>query len=258
MNLSNVQSIDEIRNIINDYLRYYGITLRPDKNILITDNSPTLSRGTLVSNIIENFGCNYYYENGQHKYLNNGKAERIRIYSGTIRHYIAPSGLKDAVITWTLVYDSTGIGAEIYVSGGSTAQSFPAGATYTKCTAFTTNLRSKNCTADAANDKITITIPGEYQVSMSNNGSSGSANVSWHSGIFLTDSANPTGIICPNIMRDCDLVDVNTKGSFSNNGSVRVENVPADIDFRIRHDDAGAVNFTVVNANISVIHIGSL
>jgi len=50
--------------------------------------------------------------------------------------------------------------AEIYLYDGSTAQSIPTGATYTKVTAYTTNGLSSNCTADAGNDKITITETG--------------------------------------------------------------------------------------------------
>ena len=54
-----------------------------------------------------------------------------------------------------------GVYGEIYLHEGSTAQSIATGATYTKVDGFVSDGVSKNCTNDAANDKITVTEDGD-------------------------------------------------------------------------------------------------
>jgi len=113
MNLNNVQSIDEIRNIIHDYLKYYGITLRTDRHILLDDKSPS-AYGFLIAAGNNFVASNAYYDGTNWKYLSNGKASLIvALLTGKIDNYIAPSGLKDAVITWTLVSASSSTGLNL-------------------------------------------------------------------------------------------------------------------------------------------------
>lgn len=142
--------------------------------------------------------------------------------------------------------------AEIYYADASTAQSIPNGTTYTKITAFTTDGEEKNCKADAANDKITITETGYYQVT----------------GFFSTICAtNGTvgktalfagGTEVSKIHKQSQWTNTVTSHSGSIGGILKVEKVPIDIDVRIRHDQAGAVNFTGVYGNLSVRKISEL
>jgi hypothetical protein len=116
MNLNNVQSIDEIRNIIHDYLKYYGITLRPDKNILLDDLDPVYHRGMLLSNKYQIISCNAYwdYKDSKWNYLNNGAASLLILYDiGKIQLRVAISGLKDEGITWIIVSISSPTGLNL-------------------------------------------------------------------------------------------------------------------------------------------------
>lgn len=72
--------------------------------------------------------------------------------------------------------------ASIYVTDGAVAQT-PDQNVATKLTAFTTNGLSCNCTADAANDRIAITIKGTYLV-MLEASFSGDASSSVHGIIY--------------------------------------------------------------------------
>jgi hypothetical protein len=116
MNLSNVQSIDEIRNIIHDYLKYYGITLRPDKNILLDDLDPVYHRGVLLSNKYQIISCNAYwnYKDSKWYYLNNGAASLLVLRDiGEIQLRVAISGLKDEKIAWIVVSTSSSTGLNL-------------------------------------------------------------------------------------------------------------------------------------------------
>lgn len=139
--------------------------------------------------------------------------------------------------------------AGIHVHDASTAQSIATGATYTKLTAFTDNSASLNCTADVANDKITITKTGYYLILGSFNFSSGTANVVWRVAPFLN------GV-------ELDEIHVNRKtgaagdvGSASFCGVYSVSTANLDIDCRARHDNGSAVNLTITYANFLVAKI---
>src|SRR5512139_2716087 len=73
----------------------------------------------------------------------------------------------------------------IHVHDASAAQSIATGTTYTKLTCYTDNNAAQNVTPDAANDKITLTIAGYYQVSGSFNFADGTNNVVWRIAPFL-------------------------------------------------------------------------
>jgi len=139
--------------------------------------------------------------------------------------------------------------AEIYTHDNSTAQSIPTGATYTKLTAWSNNGESNNITADASNNKITITKPGRYSVVCSISGSSGTANV-----VFLA-SAFLGGVEQDQIHWKRKISTANDIGSMSMSGIIDVT-TSSDLDIRARHDNAGSINFTVAYGNLKVEYLG--
>lgn len=139
--------------------------------------------------------------------------------------------------------------AGIHVHDASAAQSIATGATYTKLTAFTDDSAELNCTADAANDKITITKTGYYLILGSFNFSSGTANVVWRIAPFLNGT-------------ELDEIHVNRKngaagdiGSASFCGIYPVSTANLDIDCRARHDNGSAVNLTIEYAHFLVLKV---
>lgn len=140
--------------------------------------------------------------------------------------------------------------AEIHTHDASTAQSIPTGSTYTKLTGYTDNGLSSNCTADVANDKITITKAGIYRVDGSFNFVSGTANVTWRIAPFLN------GVEQDNIHCKRKSATSTDSGSASFTGFIDVTSVPWDLDVRIRHDNGGSVNFTPEYMNINVSYLG--
>lgn len=136
--------------------------------------------------------------------------------------------------------------AGIYVYGGSTAQSIPTGATYTKITAFTTNGASLNCTADAANDKVTITTTGYYRIE---------SNISYitdTAGITVNFAAFSGGTEKQEIHIKSQIGAANFVENVTMSGIIDITSVPVDIDLRAIHNQVGAVNFTVNHSNLSV------
>lgn len=140
--------------------------------------------------------------------------------------------------------------AEIYVADGSTAQTIATGATYTKITAFTTNGQSSNCTADATNDKITITKTGRYKVNLTINGSIDTANTQFDGAVFVG------GTIQNNIKCYNEFVAADKNCSAHICGFIDITSANTDIDFRVRHDDGGNVDLTLVNCNLNVHYLG--
>lgn len=138
--------------------------------------------------------------------------------------------------------------AEIYVAGGSTAQSIPAGGGYTKLTGFTTNGESTRVTADVANDKLTtpaLPATARYRVSFacSFQGPVG-LSVTWRARI----NSNGVGI---------DKIAWSDRTSLSDVTSVHCEgllDIPAaaDVYVEINHDNGSAQNFTMVDANLDI------
>jgi hypothetical protein len=146
-----------------------------------------------------------------------------------------------------------GIFGEIYVADNSTAQTIGTGSTYTKLTAFETDGQSSNVTTDADNDKITITETGRYKVTLVMNGNSDTANVQFDGAIHLG------GTIQNNIKCYTEFVAADKNYSSSISGIIDVTSVSGtdgDIDVRVRHDDGGDVDLTIVNANLVVEYLG--
>ena len=143
-----------------------------------------------------------------------------------------------------------GIFAEIHVHDGSTAQSIPTGTTYTKSTAFVDNGESSNCTADATNDKITITKTGRYLVSGQVSFSSGTANVTWFGTVFLNGVEQDKVHFTDKVGAAGDI------DSASFTGIIDVTTANWDLDMRVRHDNGGSVNLTISYANLNVTYLG--
>jgi hypothetical protein len=139
--------------------------------------------------------------------------------------------------------------AEIYVADGVTAQSIPTGTTYTKLTAFTTNGSSSNCTADATNDKITITKAGKYLVTCTVSGNDGATGAEFKMALFY-DGTEQANIHATNKFNAGSEID-----QMSMSGIV-VSAANKDIDVRLRHGEAGSVNFTTQYANLTITYIG--
>lgn len=145
----------------------------------------------------------------------------------------------------------TGTYAEIYLADGSTAQTIATGAGYTKITAFATNGESNNCTADVANDKITITEVGKYKVNLTLNGAIDTANTQFDGAVFMNGSIQ-NNIKCYN-----EFIAANKNCSAHICGIIDVTTANWDVDFRVRHDDGGNVDITLANANLNVEKIGT-
>jgi len=156
----------------------------------------------------------------------------------------------NGVIKSTSYIMQQGIYAGIYVADASTAQSIPNGTTYTKSTAFTTNGLSSNCTSNAANDKIVIAKTGKYMVLGTSSFTSGTNNVVWKSAAFLNGVEQSNIHWARKVGTGADV------GSASFMGIINVTSVPVDLDVRFRHDQAGAVDITIVYANFTVNYIG--
>ena len=142
--------------------------------------------------------------------------------------------------------------AEIYRHIDSTArtQSIPNGTTPTKIVVFSDNGVSSHCTADAANDKITITHPGIYDVKLSISYACGTNNVNWFARIFVG------GVVATNIHSEGNTSTSGAYRSTSLSGKIEVTTVPVDIDYRVIHDYGSAVDLSFVAANLSVNYNG--
>jgi len=140
--------------------------------------------------------------------------------------------------------------AEIYVASGTSAQSIPTGATYTKLTGFDTNGLSKRCTADVANDKIVFTRTGVYLVTCSMSASSGTANTTFRFSAFLN------GVEQNKIHTKRKFTTVDDVGASSLSGLVDVTTSGWALDLRAAHDGGLAVNLTPVYMNLSVVYVG--
>ena len=143
--------------------------------------------------------------------------------------------------------------ANIHVhDAGATPQDIPTGLTYTKCDGFTDNGGSKNCTADATNDKITITKKGYYLVNHNSSFTGDTNNVTYYAAVFM-DSVEQDNLHCVR-----KLATAGDVGSMSFCGVLQVSTVPIDVDVRIRHSNAGTVEYTMEYANLTVSYLGEI
>lgn len=151
-------------------------------------------------------------------------------------------------ITWQNAINTEFAYAGIYVSDGSTGQNILTGTSYTKLTGFTTNGESYNCTADAANDKITITKAGKYWVSGSFS-FSGSANVTFRICLFYDNTEISKIHLARKLGSGGDVGSASFSGILSASAN-------KDIDCRVRHDSIGTESITLQYANFTIHYIG--
>jgi hypothetical protein len=153
-------------------------------------------------------------------------------------------------VTISEILYKIGTFAEIYVHDNTTAQSIPTGTTYTKLTAWDTNGSSSNATADATNDKITITKTGYYEVTHSAGADSGTTGVVFDYSIFLNAVEQQQ---CEVTRKYATATDV---GAHPISCFIDVTTVPWDVDLRARHDNVGSINLTIQDGNLHVKYIG--
>lgn len=146
--------------------------------------------------------------------------------------------------------EEEGTFAEIHAHDNATTQSIPTGATYTKITTLDNNGESSNCTADGANDKITITKAGRYLVNGSFSFTCGTNNVTFFGGAFLNGVEQDNVHFTRKIGTAADI------GSASFTGIIDVTTVPWDLDVRFRHDNGGSITLTLSYANLNTIYLG--
>jgi hypothetical protein len=140
--------------------------------------------------------------------------------------------------------------AGIYVNDGVTAQNIATGTTYTKMTHFATNEESSNCTADQANDKITITKTGRYYVNWSLSFTTDTNNITLRATVFLNGTEQNSPHAARKIGTGADV------GSMSGGGIINVTTAPWDLDLRCRHDGVGTVAVTPLYSNLTVNYVG--
>ena len=144
---------------------------------------------------------------------------------------------------------SAGIYGSIYVADGSTAQSIPTGATYTKLTGYTINGLSSNMTADVANDKLTITEAGVYMMTVAMSSSAGTSGVEFKCAGFVN------GVEQDQVHFERKFP-INDVGAAPMAGTIDVTTVGWDVDIRCKHDNGSAVDYTLHYSNITLTYEG--
>lgn len=194
------------------------------------------------------------------RYINDGSTTiTITAFAGTTfakcNQTVLSLGVGESVLleytaasVWSIV-DGLVSMAEI-VFTGDVGQSI-ATATTAKVTAFNVNASASiNCTADQANDKLTTTREGLYQID---------ARLSWYTNVITNYTVS--------IFVDGVLAGVSAVEYFGATGSAtsQVETISfstrtriaagKDVDLRIAHSDGGSVNVGVVRASLSAKRI---
>ena len=143
-----------------------------------------------------------------------------------------------------------GVYGAIFVNDGSTNQVIGTGTTPVKSTGFTDNGLSKDCTPDAANDKITITRLGVYWVGCSTSFRSASSGTVWHITPFLN------GVAQVQLEAHRKVANANDVGDTASSGFIDVTTVPWDLDMRVHHDSGGDANFTPEDMSLNLTYVG--
>jgi hypothetical protein len=144
----------------------------------------------------------------------------------------------------------TGVYAEIYVNSNATIQVVATGGGYTQVTNFSANGDSSQCTADFANNKITLTKNGEYRLA-SHISFTGSGNGNTWFGTIFADGSELS-----DIHFERKIGTGGDHGAAGVAGFYSCTNAPIDIDLRMRHDDVGNLNLTATYLNINAHRIG--
>lgn len=140
-----------------------------------------------------------------------------------------------------------------YVQDNSIAAVIPAGTTYTKITSIwnkTSPIHQKDVSVDTSIGTLTINKTGKFLVNGSFSFSSGTPNVVWKGAAFY-DNAEKGWIHWK--VKNSTAADA-VSASFT--GLLDVSIVGKALDFRVRHDQAGNVNFALEYGNMNVIKVG--
>ena len=117
---------------------------------------------------------------------------------------------------------------------------------------FANNGLSNNCTADQANNKITITAMGIYSVKVSI-----TAAIDAGATTILETHGHLNGAIQPQIHAHRSMLTSAPEGSISMSGLIDVTTVPWDLDLRANVSDSTARDVTFSDTNLSVMRIGA-
>jgi hypothetical protein len=156
--------------------------------------------------------------------------------------------------TFSGVVTSLGTYGGIYVYDGATAQSIGTGSTPITLTCFAAaggaNGLASDMTVDKANNKITVTRAGTYQIIWTLSFLSGTNAVQWEAYPFYgsTQMVGAGALIFAN--NNAQAVCMTAHGYAT---------IPAntDITLRVYHNNGGSVNITVGHANINVTRVGN-
>lgn len=140
-----------------------------------------------------------------------------------------------------------------FAHDNSIAAVIPAGTTYTKITSIwnkTSPIHQKDVSVDTSIGTLTINKTGKFLVNGSFSFSSGTPNVVWKGAAFY-DNAEKGWIHWK--VKNSTAADA-VSASFT--GLLDVSIVGKALDFRVRHDQAGNVNFALEYGNMNVIKVG--
>jgi len=202
------------------------------------------------SGVTANFsGANINIEAGRKAASGSGTDGDINF--GNFTASTAYGKINETLLETSGYINQAGIYGGVHVHDGSTSQNIATGATYVKMTAFADNEPSSNVTSDATNDKITITQTGRYRVEGSFSFSSDTSNVVFFGSPFLN------AVEQDNIHFNRKVATAGDVGNAGFTGIIDVTRVPVDLDFRMRHDNAGTVAPTITYANMNVSYLGA-
>lgn len=143
-----------------------------------------------------------------------------------------------------------GVYAEIYEDAGSTPQTILTGSTPTLVTGFTSNGDSSHCTADYANNKITVTKTGEYLITITASFHVSAASDEWIGSVFAD------GVKLDDIHFEAAVTNQLDFIMASATGLHNFATAPEDLDFRVYHNNASSRDFTPTYMNLTVVRVG--
>jgi hypothetical protein len=161
---------------------------------------------------------------------------------------LATANAKDIFCGGRVLED--GCFAEIHVHDASAAQTITTGSTYTKSTAFTDNGPASNCTADASNDKITLTKAGYYRVEGSVSFTTNTNNVTVKAAAFLGGTEQDNAHCERKIGTSSDI------GNMSFTGIIDNTTANTDLDLRFAHDYGSDITVTAKYMTLNVSYLG--
>lgn len=139
-----------------------------------------------------------------------------------------------------------GVFAEILCVDNAVASNTTGAGTVDKIVVWTANGESNNCTADFANDKITITKNGTYLIML--NASFNSSNPATTEGFIYVDGAANGSHFKRSSSSGSDI------GNVSASTIVEVTSAPVDVDFRV--ETIAAEELTFEDMALKVKRIG--